>query len=48
MKYEVSYLKPKTKGYSKQKAVFLKIEDAFFWESIVKDQGAKEIIISPR
>lgn len=48
MKYEVSYLQPKKKGYSKQSAVFLKIEDAIFWESIVKDQGAKEIIICPK
>ncbi len=48
MKYEISYLKPKKKGYAKQTAVFLKIEDAIFWESIIKNQGAKEIIISPR
>lgn len=48
MKYEISYLKPKNKGYAKQSAVFLKIEDAIFWESIVKNQGAKDIIISPK
>jgi len=48
MKYEISYLKPKKKGYAKQTATFLKIEDAIFWESIIKNQGAKEIIISPR
>ena len=48
MKYEISYLKLKKKGYAKQTAVFLKIEDAIFWESIIKNQGAKEIIISPR
>lgn len=48
MKYEISYLKPKSKGYSKQSAVFLRIEDAIFWESIIKNQGAKDIIISPK
>jgi hypothetical protein len=48
MKYEVSYLKPKNKGFAKQTAVFLKIEDAIFWETIVKDRGAKEITISPK
>lgn len=48
MKFEVSYLSPKKKGYAKQSAVFLKIEDAFLWESHVKDRGAKEIIITPK
>jgi hypothetical protein len=48
MKYEVSYLKPKSKGYAKQTAVFLKIEDAMFWEGVVKNQGAKDIIICPK
>jgi hypothetical protein len=48
MKYEITYLKPKQKGYAKQSATFLKIEDAFFWESIVKKQGAKDIIIQPK
>jgi len=48
MKYEITYLKPKKKGYAKQSAVFLKIDDAIAWESYVKDQGAKEIIITPK
>jgi hypothetical protein len=48
MKFEITYLKPKKKGYAKQSATFLKIEDAFFWESVVKEQGAKDIIITPR
>lgn len=48
MKYEVSYLHPKKKGYSKQTATFLRIEDAFFWESIIKNKGAKEVTISPK
>ena len=48
MKYEVCYLKPKSKGFAKQTAIFLKIEDAIFWENIVKDRGAKEITISPK
>jgi|TARA_A100001011_G_scaffold17563_1_gene18194 hypothetical protein len=29
-------MKPKKKGYAKQKATFLKIEDAVFWEEHVK------------
>jgi hypothetical protein len=48
MKYEVKYLRKKSKGYSQQSATFLKIEDAIFWESIIKTQGAKEIIICPK
>jgi hypothetical protein len=47
MKYEITYLKPKKKGYAKQSAVFLKIEDAFFWQSVIEKQGAKEIQIIP-
>lgn len=47
MKYQVIYLKPKKKAYSKQIATFLTIEDAGFWEQIVKDQGCKEIEIVP-
>ena len=34
--YQVNYMKPKKKGYSKQTATFLKIEDAVFWEEHVK------------
>jgi hypothetical protein len=48
MKYEVTYLKPKKKGYSQQTATFLNIESAIWWETILKDQGAKQIIISPK
>ena len=36
MIYQVNYMKPKKKGYAKQKATFLKIEDAVFWEEHVK------------
>lgn len=48
MKYEIQFLRPKRKGYSKQSAIFLKIEDAIWFESILKAQGAKEIIICPK
>jgi hypothetical protein len=48
MKYQVVYLKPKKKGYyTKQKAVFLKIEDATFWEQVIKEQGCIESEIIP-
>ena len=36
MMYQVNYMKPKKKGYAQQKATFLKIEDAVFWEEHVK------------
>ena len=36
MMYQVNYMKPKKKGYAKQQATFLKIEDAVFWEEHVK------------
>ena len=45
MRYSVVYQKPKKKGYAEQKATFLKIEDAMFWEDLVKQQGAKEVQI---
>jgi hypothetical protein len=45
MMYQVKYLKPKKKGYSTQVATFLKIDDAIFWENVVKEQGAKDITI---
>jgi hypothetical protein len=48
MKFEITYLKPKKKGYAKQTATFLDIESAIFWESVVKEQGAKDIIITPK
>ena len=34
--YQVNYMKPKKKGYAKQTATFLKIEDAVFWEQHVE------------
>ena len=41
-------MKPKRKGhYSKQIATFLTIEDAAFWEQVMKQQGAKDIEIVP-
>ena len=43
--YQVHYLRQKKKGYSQQTATFLKIDDAVFWEQIVKQQGAKDIKI---
>ena len=44
--YQVHYLRKKNKGYSQQKAGnFLTIEDAIFWEQIIKQQGAKDIKI---
>lgn len=49
MKFQVSYLRPKKKGFSQQIAGdFLKIEDAQFWSEIVKEQGAKNIEILVR
>ena len=47
MKYQVQYLKPKKKGYSKQVATFLTIDDAAFWEKVMKKQGAKDVEIVP-
>jgi hypothetical protein len=49
MKYQVSFLKRKKKNqYSQQFAVFYSIEDAVWYEGIVKSQGAKEIHITPK
>jgi hypothetical protein len=48
MKYEVIYDKPKKKGFAKQTATFLKIDDAIFWENVIKTQGCKNIEICPR
>ncbi len=48
MKYDVIYEYPKKKGYSKQTATFLKIDDAFFWEDYVKTNGAKNIKVCPK
>ena len=46
--YQVTYLKPKKKGYSEQIATFFKIDDAEFWSKIVEKQGAKEVKILVR
>lgn len=48
MKYEVIYDQPKKKGYARQVATFLKIDDAILWESHVKEKGCKNITICPR
>ena len=45
MIYQVTYLKPKKKGYSNQSASFLKIDDAIWWETLMKDEGCKDIKI---
>ena len=47
MMYQVNYMKPKKKGYAKQTATFLKIEDAVFWEEHVKKNlGAMDTTIT--
>ena len=43
--YQVTYLRPKRKGYSKQTANLLTIDDAEFWSKVVESQGAKDIKI---
>lgn len=50
MKYDVVYLQPKKKKghYAQQCATFLKIEDAAFWEEVVKNQGATDVEIIPK
>lgn len=48
MKYEITYLKRKKKGYSKQVATFFNLEDVFLWETMIKTDGAKDIIITPK
>jgi hypothetical protein len=45
MTYQVKYQKPKKKGFSTQTATFLKIDDAIFWEKVMREQGCKEIQI---
>ena len=47
MKYQVVYLKPKKKSYSKQVATFYTIEDASYYEYHIKQQGCKESEIIP-
>ena len=47
--YQVTYLKPKKKGYSQQTAGdFLTIDDAEFWYKHVEKEGAKDIKILVR
>lgn len=48
MKYEVKYLRKKKKGYSKQSVIFYFIEDAMWYENVIQQQGAKNIIICPK
>ena len=45
MMYQVTYMKPKKKGYAKQEATFLKIDDAVFWERVIAEQGCTDIKI---
>lgn len=47
MKFEVQYIKPKKKGYSKQVATLYNIEDAEYWKSVIEKQGCKDIQIIP-
>jgi len=47
MQYQVQYLRPKKKGhYSKQTATFLTIDDAIWYENLMKQQGHKEVQIN--
>lgn len=47
--YQVTYLKPKKKGFSKQTAGdFLTINDAVWYETMIKSQGCKDIMIQIR
>ena len=41
----MNYQKPKKKGYANHTATFMKIEDAVFWEKVIKSQGCKDIKI---
>ena len=43
--YQVQYLKPKKKGFAKQTATFMKIDDAVFWEKVMTEQGCKDFQI---
>jgi len=47
MKYQVTYLKPKKKTYSKQIVTFYTIEDATLWEKHILSQGCKDSEIIP-
>ena len=45
MKYQVIYQRPKKKGFATQKATFLKIEDAVYWEEMKRKEGCKDFQI---
>jgi hypothetical protein len=45
MRFTVIYQQPKKKGYSKQEAIFFKVEDASMWEKHVLKQGATDVKI---
>jgi hypothetical protein len=49
MKYQVIYKEPRIKKgfYYEQKAVFLDISDAMFWQKHVEKQGAIDIEVIP-
>ena len=47
IKYQVVYLKPKKKSYSKQIVTFYTIEDASHYELNIKQQGCKDTEIIP-
>ena len=47
MKYKVTYLRPKKKGYSKQIATFYNIEDASHYEYNIKERGCIQTEIYP-
>lgn len=43
--YDVTYMKPKKKGFSTQTATFMKIEDCIWWEKIKAKEGCKDFKI---
>ena len=45
MMYQVQYIKKKKKGFAKQTATFMKIDDAVFWEKVMTEQGCKDFQI---
>jgi hypothetical protein len=47
MKYQVTYLKPKKKSYSRQVVTFYSIEDAAHYELNIKLNGCKNTEIIP-
>ena len=47
MKYQVTYLKPKKKSYSRQVVTFYSIEDASHYEHHIQLQGCKQTQIIP-